>query len=175
MSGVVLPSGTLAHSSLSHCRATQTEVDHLHLQSTSSLSTGQAITHAQRLAIEEDHAVRRDMETRGGKRKRTRRGKTLAVRNPDESMESDTGESSDSSVMEGNDEAWFGFDGLAPREEVSESLGTTSGHTLPDVGAALRRNPDGTAMTLRVIQRKPKKPGRRVSNVFVSHSSSQLA
>ncbi|KAG9051688.1 putative ATP-dependent RNA helicase DHR1 [Tulasnella sp. UAMH 9824] len=139
---------------------TQEEVDHLQLQSSSTLGSAKPMTHLQRLAIAEDQAVRRAIDTRGGRQKR-RRGGPIPMPNEDLSSGSDSSSNSDiSSEMEEDGSSWGGIadsDDDEMRDPIPETTPTPALiGPAPQVGSALRRNPDGTVVVPKIVPRRPK-------------------
>ncbi|KAG8910368.1 putative ATP-dependent RNA helicase DHR1, partial [Tulasnella sp. 408] len=139
---------------------TQEEVDHLQLQSSSTLGSAKPMTHLQRLAIAEDQAVRRAIDTRGGRQKRRRRG-PIPVLDEDLSSGSDSSSNSDiSSEIEEDGSPWGGI-AASDDDEMSDPIPETAPSThpigsAPQVGSALRRNPDGTVVAPKIVPRRPK-------------------
>lgn len=139
----------------------QADIDHLKLQSSSTLGSGRSYTHAHRIALEEDQDVRRAV----GKRKR------LAPQGVgDEESEGDIGGPSQKvkmaqfkeEVATCSDE-WKGIDTERSDAETQEAEGphtsalvTAPAATALALGAALQRNPDGTFVSPRVVKRKAK-------------------
>lgn len=151
----------------------QAEIDHIKLQSSSTLGSGRAYTHADRLAIAEDHEVRRAV----GKRKR---GSLLrsAEGNEDYASEEEAQGrqrpklSEDRSGEDADDTEWGGIDTEAtgnspaatPGQSARPSSAGPSTSVYGQIGGALQRNPDGTIVAPRVIKRKAKvSVARRVS------------
>ncbi|KIO20952.1 hypothetical protein M407DRAFT_10632 [Tulasnella calospora MUT 4182] len=130
---------------------TQEEVDHLQLQSSSTLGSAKPMTHLQRLAIAEDQEVRRAVDTRGGRQKR-RRGRPMPVADEDLSSGSDSSLNGDiSSEMEEDESPWGGI-ADSDDDQMNDLIPETapapaSISSPPQVGSALRRNPDGSVIT----------------------------
>ncbi|KAG8862402.1 putative ATP-dependent RNA helicase DHR1 [Tulasnella sp. 330] len=146
----------------------QADIDHLKLQSSSTLGSGRSYTHAHRLALEQDQEFRRVV----GKRKR------LVLEDNedtgDEKSEANTSDPSRKVKMARFQEEdsncsdeWKGIDTGCSDIETQEAIGSDSSALItalatssPALGAALRRNPDGTAIAPRMAKRKAriKKP-----------------
>ncbi|KAL0961087.1 hypothetical protein HGRIS_006070 [Hohenbuehelia grisea] len=125
----------------------------LGLQSTSTLGTGKASTHQERLDRLEDKAVRRALDGQLGKRKR-------AVDRYDVVDESDGSES---------DEARAGTLNERSQDEEDDQIAHMPSTSTPsEVGSALHRNPDGSVVQARV---RPKKSGPK--SVFQSWKNSK--
>ncbi|KIO19381.1 hypothetical protein M407DRAFT_30988 [Tulasnella calospora MUT 4182] len=139
---------------------TQEEVDHLQLQSSSTLGSAKPMTHLQRLAIAEDQEVRRAVDTRGGRQKR-RRGRPMPVADEDLSSGSDSSLNGDiSSEMEEDESPWGGI-ADSDDDQMNDLIPETapapaSISSTPQVGSALRRNPDGSVIAPKVVPRRPK-------------------
>ncbi|KAG7443024.1 P-loop containing nucleoside triphosphate hydrolase protein [Guyanagaster necrorhizus] len=122
----------------------------LHLQSSSTLGTGKASTHRERLDKLEDIEVRKALDGRAGKRKRN---DEYMVRNADEDEDDDT-------------ELYSGRDGPSEDEEVAEVKIMDVVHTEASVqpvaststavGSALQRNPDGSVIAPRIRPKRHK-------------------
>ncbi|KAK0464536.1 P-loop containing nucleoside triphosphate hydrolase protein [Desarmillaria tabescens] len=122
----------------------------LHLQSSSTLGTGRASTHRERLDKLEDIEVRKALDGRAGKRKRN---DEYAVTNVDEDDEDDT-------------ELFPGHTSPPEVETVAEAKITDVVHpessaqptasTSAAVGSALQRNPDGTVVAPKIRPKRQK-------------------
>lgn len=125
------------------------------------------MTHLERLAVAEDQEVRRAIDTRGGGQKR-RRSRIMPTVGEDHSSDSDSATSfNNSGEMSEGGSSWAGIagsdddarsDSVPPRAVPPASIGST-----PQVGSALRRNPDGSVIAPKVVPRRPKPVlGRKV-------------
>ncbi|KAG8898402.1 putative ATP-dependent RNA helicase DHR1 [Tulasnella sp. 403] len=130
----------------------QSEIDPLHLQSSSTLGSGKPYTHAHRLALEEDHAVRRAIDVH------RKRKPFDGVDDPDE-FDADS-EKENEDAESDDDSPWGGVGGELTTS--SEARLKPANQLASGVGSGLRRNEDGTVATPRIIKKKPKrKPSRR--------------
>ncbi|KAF8843324.1 P-loop containing nucleoside triphosphate hydrolase protein [Paxillus ammoniavirescens] len=133
---------------------TQASVPSLDLQSSSTLGTGKAMSHRERLDKTDDMEVRRVMEGRSNKRRR--RNNDFTVTSPGDSesedaeldaMDTDVGRNPPKPIVPDD----------VPIVDVSTNLAVSEKSTQSSVvGGALRRNTDGTVMAPRVIKKKDK-------------------
>ncbi|KDQ11408.1 hypothetical protein BOTBODRAFT_177247 [Botryobasidium botryosum FD-172 SS1] len=138
----------------------------LSLHSSSMLGSGKLLSNAERLSRDEDKQLRRALESKGGKRRRS--GASALV--PERDLES-SGEDEDidekGASKASNSRAELATD---TQEEESEeddlvaepvkplpTIDTKAAGTTPAaVGSALRRNPDGSVVAPRIVPRKRK-------------------
>ncbi|KAG6820176.1 hypothetical protein H0H93_004307 [Arthromyces matolae] len=133
----------------------------LHLQTSSSLGTGKALTHQERYERLEDKQVRRALDGQSGKRKRAGDTYTVIDAAGDDDMYSDE----DMSYSGGHDEKAplhvkedDELPSTASREPSAVMLPTTSMPSAVAVGSALKRNPDGTVVAPKVRHKTSKTP-----------------
>ncbi|KAG9035596.1 putative ATP-dependent RNA helicase DHR1 [Tulasnella sp. JGI-2019a] len=145
----------------------QADIDHLKLQSSSTLGSGRSYTHAHRIALEENHEVRRAM----GKRKRLPPGPNEDADSEDSEVDMDgvsqrvkVAKIQDPEILK--DDEWKGIDTEASGADHTTEIANRSkfptavAASSKTIGAALQRNPDGTLVAPRVVRRKPKKSPR---------------
>ncbi|KAG8214498.1 P-loop containing nucleoside triphosphate hydrolase protein [Butyriboletus roseoflavus] len=139
---------------------TQASISTLELQPSSTLGTGMAVSHRERLDKTEDMDVRRLMDGRTNKRRQ--RNNFFAVAGSTDTENEDA----ELDVM-GSDAASVDLPNTVTPEQVlvvdmSAGLAAPGKSTQSTVvGGALRRNPDGTSMAPRMI--KIKKIGQKAS------------
>ncbi|KAK0504014.1 P-loop containing nucleoside triphosphate hydrolase protein [Armillaria luteobubalina] len=125
----------------------------LHLQSSSTLGTGRASTHRERLDKLEDMEVRKALDGRVGKRKRN---DEYPVRNADEDDEDDDTESylERASPLQVEEVSEAKITDVVHAEAPAQPIASTS----TAVGSALQRNPDGTVVApkIRPMRQKTK-------------------
>ncbi|KAG9013562.1 putative ATP-dependent RNA helicase DHR1 [Tulasnella sp. 427] len=136
---------------------TQEEVDHLQLQSSSTLGSAKPMTHLQRLAVAEDQEVRRAIDTRDGRQRRRRRTMPVVDENASSSHESSS--RSDNSEEINDESSWKGIgdsEDESMGDAVPQTVSATPTTSACQVGSALRRNPDGSVSAPKVVSRRPK-------------------
>ncbi|KIK99635.1 hypothetical protein PAXRUDRAFT_822554 [Paxillus rubicundulus Ve08.2h10] len=133
---------------------TQASVPSLDLQSSSTLGTGKAMSHRERLEKTDDMEVRRVMEGRSNKRRR--RNNDFTVTSPGDSESEDA----ELDVMDtdlGRDPPKAVVPDQVPIVDVSTNLAASEKSVQPSVvGGALRRNSDGTIIAPRIVTKKDK-------------------
>ncbi|KAI0824165.1 P-loop containing nucleoside triphosphate hydrolase protein [Trametes gibbosa] len=146
----------------------------LNLQSSATLGTGKATTHLRRLEKQEDLDVKRVLDGRTSQGNRRRRNDALltVMNNSEESASEDEDTKMDvdrsSKALDDVDGIPEGFSRSRPVVIVDSGFSTTiQSHHIEDaapmpssssVGGALRRNPDGSVVTPKILKRKPKQP-----------------
>lgn len=137
----------------------------LHLQSSSTLGTGKASTHRDRLEKLEDKEARRAIEGRPGKRKRGGDIYDILRADNDGDDDTDIGMSEQERI---NPHPTVNAQQLSEFEIVDSS--TTSSTTQPiastssPIGSALRRNPDGTIVSPQI---KKRTNGKKVNIILL--------
>ncbi|PIL32147.1 hypothetical protein GSI_06853 [Ganoderma sinense ZZ0214-1] len=137
----------------------------LNLQSSATLGTGKATTHQHRLDQLEDKEVRRALDGRSGKGRRRRdNNPTLAGASDDEGDTNDF--RMDVDVLDEDEDVQEGMSPSKPVVIIDSGFSTTVqspeperehlSPTLVAVGAALRRNADGSVVTPRISKRRPR-------------------
>lgn len=122
--------------------------DSLHLQSSSTLGTGFAHSHKERLERAEDNQTRKSLDGRGGKRKRNDNYDVSFAEDEDEDLDA-----SDSLSIAPEPSRALADVVMGASDAPQSQLASTS--TLPTtVGSALARNPDGSAIAPKVRPRK---------------------
>lgn len=134
---------------------TQASIPTLELQSSSTLGTGKAASHRERLDKIEDIDARRSMD--GQSNKRRRRNNNFSVTGAADTEDEDA----ELDVMGSDDSLDTSTPNRVQVVDVSASLAAPEKSTQSTiVGSALRRNPDGTFTAPRIVKRK--KTGQKV-------------
>ncbi len=164
-------------------RETQAQVSPLVLQSTATLGSGQPQTHAERLALQEDKEVRREIDGRSSSRRKRRKlapsGAYADLLDPVEKEDQDEEflEQEPRAVTQWptlSRPATLALDSPQNESRVSSSHSSpqptshspTQKHPPPtfeagnQLGAGLKRNADGTIVVPRVVPKRPKEKER---------------
>ncbi|EKM60771.1 uncharacterized protein PHACADRAFT_203923 [Phanerochaete carnosa HHB-10118-sp] len=136
----------------------------LGLKSSSTLGTGKAVTHQERIAKEEHHEVKRALEGSTGRKKRKRpyRSYTGAATDSEDEQDAPTGEDGRSSPSAAP-EPESGKTRANPVVIVDSGFSTvkqepilTPAVNVSYIGSALKRAPDGSAIAPRVVKKQAK-------------------
>lgn len=144
-------------------RKSQAELPNiLALQSSATLGTGAAKTHQERLERDEDKQVRQAMDrTSQGKRKGSKQRRRQPAHSAPSGLTDESGDGMDSDVGMVFNEEEEGMSRSNPVVIIDSGFSTAPAASVPtvtqiEVGSALQRNADGSAVAPRISERKPK-------------------
>jgi ATP-dependent RNA helicase DHX37/DHR1 len=146
---------------------TQASIPTLELQSSSTLGTGKAISHRERLNQSEDIDVRRLVDGRANKRRRRDNGLSVLGQTDTEDEDAELDVTDYNAAADARaDSPDAVIQGQVQVVDMSAILSAPEKSTQTVVvGGALRRNPDGTSMAPRVV--KKKKAGKKVGQSMI--------